>query len=104
MASVAQAGLSSSEVVDATAGGASSQPSGVVVDGSTSGPSVSLHVPVEAAPVHLHNGLRELARCHIRAGRLKFCEKEGHGWMGAGGEKDPASGKGKKGDWWWNVS
>lgn len=67
-------------------------------------PHVNLHIPIEAAPQELHAGLREIARHHIRKGAIRFCGKSGHGWMAAGGARDPTSGKAKAGQWWWNVA
>lgn len=109
MASVAQASSSTASAGEILEQATSSAPdTSRAANGSndptSSMPSVSLHIPYETAPGELHFGLRELARQHIRTGRLKFCERPGHGWMGAGGQRDHRSGKGAKGEWWWNVS
>ncbi|CAO1626552.1 unnamed protein product [Parajaminaea phylloscopi] len=65
--------------------------------------SVKLHIPLEGVPSELYQGLSEIARLHIRKGAVKFCQRPGHGLMSAGGAPDPASGKGRRGEWWWNV-
>lgn len=67
-------------------------------------PSVKLHIPFDAAPAELHDGLRQLARHHIRRDTIRFCERIGHGWVPAGGSRDPTTGKGQRSEWWWNVA
>lgn len=112
MASVAQATAEPDLLVPAASSSASSPVKTSPVNGSAASQggldvptraTVHLHIPVEAAPIELHQGLREIARNHIRKGAIKFCEKRGHGLMSAGGQVDPRSGKGRRGEWWWNV-
>ncbi|CAO1635341.1 unnamed protein product [Sympodiomycopsis kandeliae] len=111
MASVAQAGSSANAVIEAVSAQGASQSIEMQAASpfdeaplDNAMPTVSIHIPFEAAPQALHRGLRTLAKHHIRAGALKFCERIGHGWMGAGGQKDALTGKGRKGEWWWNLS